>query len=88
MTPEDVLDQLLDEELETEVMLAQRLSSSPPQALPLTQRLTPLRKAHRAPTTQDAVLLMPHIVINKVPSPESHVADDSTRSVTQSQKLV
>uniref|UniRef100_A0A3B4XS75 Origin recognition complex subunit 1 n=1 Tax=Seriola lalandi dorsalis TaxID=1841481 RepID=A0A3B4XS75_SERLL len=86
MTPEDVLDQLLDEELESEVMLAQRLSSSPPQALPLTHRLTPLRKAHRAPgPQQDAARLKPSIVLNRVSPPEtsgaaSSVRDDSTRA--------
>ncbi|KAM9848832.1 origin recognition complex subunit 1 [Aulostomus maculatus] len=50
---DDLLSRLLDEELDEEVLLAQRLSSSPPQVLPLAHRLTPLRNSHRAPVAQD-----------------------------------
>ncbi|XP_071342719.1 origin recognition complex subunit 1 isoform X2 [Trachinotus anak] len=91
MTREDILDQLLDEELESDAMLAQRLSSSPPRALPLDQRLTPLRKAHRDPTVQDDVLLQPSIILNKVSlseteGPASSARDEPTRATTPSRK--
>lgn len=79
MIGEDV--QLQDEELESEVELADRLSSSPP--LVLSHRLTPLRKAHRPPVARDAFPLKP--VFNKRSAPEadsppSSAGDDSTRS--------
>lgn len=83
---DDVLSQLLNEELEAEVMFAQRLSASPPQALPLTHSLTPLRKAHRAPTSEDAPPLKLSIVpLNRtspseVNSPPSPAGDESIRS--------
>uniref|UniRef100_A0A7N9ANH0 Origin recognition complex subunit 1 n=1 Tax=Mastacembelus armatus TaxID=205130 RepID=A0A7N9ANH0_9TELE len=83
MTPEDILGQLLDEE--RDVMLAQRLSSSPPQTLLHTHSLSPLWKAHRAPTAQDAIpLKRSTIVLDKLPvsvmdSPPSCARDDSTR---------
>ncbi|KAM8745451.1 origin recognition complex subunit 1 [Acanthopagrus schlegelii] len=85
MISEDVLSQLLDDELESEVTLAQRMSSSPPQATPLTHSLTPLRKAHRAPAAQDAFSLKPAVVINKWSppdmSPPSAARDDSSREL-------
>ncbi len=83
---DDVLSQLLDEELEAEVMFAQRLSASPPQALPLTHSLTPLRKTHKAPASEDAPLLKPSVVLlNRRPpseanSPPSPAGDESIRS--------
>ncbi|XP_040897248.1 origin recognition complex subunit 1 isoform X2 [Toxotes jaculatrix] len=92
MIREDVLSQLLDEDLESEVTLAHRLSSSPPQALPLAHSLVPLRKAHRAPAAQDAIPLLPAaIVLNKLPaseidSPPSSARGDSTRASTPSRK--
>ncbi|XP_053285825.1 origin recognition complex subunit 1 [Pleuronectes platessa] len=58
MTREDLVDHLLDEELES-VMLAQRLSSSPPQAHSLPHSLTPLSKTHRAPSTPLTHRLVP-----------------------------
>ncbi|XP_038570898.1 origin recognition complex subunit 1 isoform X1 [Micropterus salmoides] len=78
MIGEDV--QLQDEELESEVELADRLSSSPP--LVLSHRLTPLRKAHRPPVARDAFPLKP--IFNKRSAPEadsppSSAGDDSTR---------
>lgn len=54
MIAEDVLSQLLDDDLDSEAMLAQRLSSSPPLVPPPSDSFTPLRKAHRAAPTQDA----------------------------------
>ncbi|XP_026179623.1 origin recognition complex subunit 1 isoform X2 [Mastacembelus armatus] len=90
MTPEDILGQLLDEE--RDVMLAQRLSSSPPQTLLHTHSLSPLWKAHRAPTAQDAIpLKRSTIVLDKLPvsvmdSPPSCARDDSTRAPTPSRK--
>ncbi|XP_074492482.1 origin recognition complex subunit 1 isoform X2 [Sebastes fasciatus] len=92
MIREDILSQLLDEELESELMLAQRLSASPPQALPLNNSLTPLRKAHRAPGAQGAFLLKPSaVVLNRVSpsetnSPPSTARGDSTRATTPSRK--
>ncbi|XP_037627033.1 origin recognition complex subunit 1 isoform X1 [Sebastes umbrosus] len=82
MIREDILSQLLDEELESE--LTQRLSASPPQALPLNNSLTPLRKAHRAPGAQGAFPLKPSaVVLNRVSpsetnSPPSTARGDST----------
>ncbi|KAM7012274.1 origin recognition complex subunit 1 [Tautogolabrus adspersus] len=76
MSREDVLNQLLDEDLESEVMLAQRLSSSPPHTLPTTHRLTPLSKSRMKPS---------FVVLNRQPSSEMHSppssVDDSTREL-------
>uniref|UniRef100_A0A671VU15 Origin recognition complex subunit 1 n=1 Tax=Sparus aurata TaxID=8175 RepID=A0A671VU15_SPAAU len=63
MICDDVLSQLLDDELESEVTFAQRMSSSPPQATPLTHSLTPLRKAHRAPAAEGAFPLKPAAIV-------------------------
>lgn len=79
LSREDVLTELLDEDLESEVLLAQRLSSSPPRALPLTHRLTPLRKSRRAATAEDAGPV-------KMDSPPSSATDDSTRATTPSRR--
>lgn len=91
MISEDVLSRLLDEELESKVMLAHRLSSSPPQAAPLTYSLTPLRKAHRAPAAQDAFPLKPSaVVLNKLSasdSPPSSARDDCSRSDSRTQSV-
>lgn len=85
MICDDVLSQLLDDELESEVTFAQRMSSSPPQATPLTLSLTPLRKAHRAPAAEGAFPLKPAaIVLSKSSlsemSPPLAARDDSSRS--------
>ncbi|XP_035509603.1 origin recognition complex subunit 1 [Morone saxatilis] len=90
MIREDILSQLLDEELESEVMLAQRLSSSPPRTLPPTHSLTPLRKTHRglaaaaAAAAQGAFPLKPSsVVLSKLsetsspPSPARELLDKS-----------
>lgn len=50
---EDVLIQLLDEDLESQVILAQRLSSSP-RALPHTRGLNSLRKRSQSETSSPA----------------------------------
>uniref|UniRef100_A0A3P8UJ62 Origin recognition complex subunit 1 n=1 Tax=Cynoglossus semilaevis TaxID=244447 RepID=A0A3P8UJ62_CYNSE len=47
-TQGDIQGQQLDEKLDSEMMLAQRLSSSPPRMEPLPHCLTPLRSGHRA----------------------------------------
>lgn len=73
---EDVLVQLLDEDLESQVVLAQRLSSSPPRALPHTRGLNPLRKSHRAPAAQDVVALK-----RSQSETSSPATDESVRSV-------
>lgn len=76
----DFLSQLLDEELESEVLLARRLSSSPPQVLHLTHSLTPVRKRHRPPAAQDASCLKPSsVVLNRLASPSSSIRDASSR---------
>uniref|UniRef100_A0A4W6CZY3 Origin recognition complex subunit 1 n=1 Tax=Lates calcarifer TaxID=8187 RepID=A0A4W6CZY3_LATCA len=73
MTREDILSQLLDQELESDVALAQRLSSSPPRALPLTHSLTPLRKG--------SVCLKPStVLLNKLSPSETESRDESSRS--------
>ncbi|XP_078114387.1 origin recognition complex subunit 1 [Sander vitreus] len=80
MICEDVLSQLLDEELESEVMLAQRLSASPLQALPLTHSLAPVRKAHQA-AAQGAFSLKPAaVVLDKLPEADSPLS--SARATT------
>nr|XP_033503776.1 origin recognition complex subunit 1 isoform X2 [Epinephelus lanceolatus] len=94
MIREDILSKLLDEELESEVTLSQRLSSSssPPQVLPLTHSLSPLRKVHQAPAAQGAFPLKPStVVLNKhclseMDSPPSSARDDSSRATTPSRK--
>nr|XP_020510596.2 LOW QUALITY PROTEIN: origin recognition complex subunit 1 [Labrus bergylta] len=78
MSRDDVLDQLLDEDLESEVMLAQRLSSSPPHTLTLTHRLTPLRKPRMKPST----VIINRLQISEMDSPPSSIrVDDSTREL-------
>ncbi|XP_033996879.1 origin recognition complex subunit 1 isoform X1 [Trematomus bernacchii] len=75
---EDHLNQLLDEDPESELMLAQRLSSSPPQAVLLKHSLTPLRKN-----------LKPSVLLNKMCLSEinsSPSSDHSTRATTPSKK--
>ncbi|XP_049911717.1 origin recognition complex subunit 1 isoform X2 [Epinephelus moara] len=94
MIREDILSKLLDEELESEVTLSQRLSSSssPPQVLPLTHSLSPLRMVHQAPAAQGAFPLKPStVVLNKhslseMDSPPSSTRDDSSRATTPSRK--
>ncbi|XP_041791492.1 origin recognition complex subunit 1 [Chelmon rostratus] len=89
---EEVLSQLLDQELESEVMLAQRLSSSPPQVLPLAHGLTPLRTASRTPAARCPFPLKPSVVVLSKPSvsetisPPSSARDDSARASTPSGK--
>ncbi|XP_029001649.1 origin recognition complex subunit 1 [Betta splendens] len=81
MIHQDVLSQLLDEDLEQEVMLAQRLSSSPPQTLSVTNSLSPLKKAHRAPGGLPDASLKPTVVINRLSgldSPPSPTGDEAT----------
>nr|XP_020464826.1 origin recognition complex subunit 1 isoform X2 [Monopterus albus] len=84
MTRDDMLLQLLDKELEKEAMLVQRPPSSPLHTLDLVERLTPIRRAHRAPVAKDAVPVTPStLVINKLSasemdSPPSSARDDST----------
>ncbi|XP_051231553.1 origin recognition complex subunit 1 isoform X2 [Dicentrarchus labrax] len=87
MIREDILSQLLDEELESEVMLAQRLSSSPPRTLPLTHSLTPLRKAHGAlaAAAQGAFPLKPSsVVLSKLS--ETSSPPSPARATTPSRK--
>ncbi|XP_035862821.1 origin recognition complex subunit 1 isoform X2 [Sander lucioperca] len=85
MIREDVLSRLLDEELESEVMLAQRLSASPPQALALTHSLAPVRKGHQAATAPGAFSLKPAaIVLAKLPEADSPLS--STRATTPSRR--
>uniref|UniRef100_A0A7N6BYB2 Origin recognition complex subunit 1 n=1 Tax=Anabas testudineus TaxID=64144 RepID=A0A7N6BYB2_ANATE len=61
-----------------------RLSSSPPQALPLTHSLTPIRRAHTAPIAPLRISLKPSVVVldklSEMDSPPSTARDDSTRS--------
>ncbi|CAK6977710.1 origin recognition complex subunit 1 [Scomber scombrus] len=69
LTNDDILNELLDEELE----LAQRLSSSPPQTLPLAHSLTPLRKAHRPPDIglKTSTIVLKKLSIAEMESPPS-----------------
>ncbi|XP_063748407.1 origin recognition complex subunit 1 isoform X2 [Eleginops maclovinus] len=72
------LNQLLDEDSESELMLAQRLSSSPPLAVMLKHSLTPPRKN-----------LKPSVLLNKMCLSEinsSPSSDHSTRATTPSTK--
>ncbi|XP_069378782.1 origin recognition complex subunit 1 [Paralichthys olivaceus] len=97
VTQEDLADQLLDEELES-VMLAQRLSSSPPQALRLTHSLTPLSKTQRAPVTplphrltplrkaHGAAAVEDATHLKESGGPPSSGRGDSTRAGTPSRK--
>ncbi|XP_029356044.1 origin recognition complex subunit 1 isoform X2 [Echeneis naucrates] len=85
----DAVDRLLDEE--PEALLAQRLSSSPPQALPLSHRLTPLRKSRRTPTSQYGVPVSPSLVLNRVSVSDinghtSPSKDDASRAMTPSRR--
>ncbi|XP_054646016.1 origin recognition complex subunit 1 [Dunckerocampus dactyliophorus] len=84
---DDVLSQILDEALESE--LAQRLSSSPPQVLRPSQSLSPLCKTHRAAADPDSISLKPSLVksgsdIRGLPSPARDAA--SSRGTTPRSK--
>ncbi|XP_034738016.1 origin recognition complex subunit 1-like [Etheostoma cragini] len=88
MIRDDVLTQLLQEELEADVMLAQRLSASPPQALPPPHTLThtPARKTHQAaafPLKPSAVKLAR---LPEADSPLPSAGRDSTRASTPSRR--
>ncbi|CAJ1059496.1 origin recognition complex subunit 1 isoform X1 [Xyrichtys novacula] len=78
MSHTDVLSQLLDEDLESEGMLAQHLSSSPPRTLSLGHRLTPLKKSRRASAAQDASPLKESTGMD---SPPPSAAEDSSREL-------
>ncbi|TDH08963.1 hypothetical protein EPR50_G00103270 [Perca flavescens] len=89
MIREDVLSRLLDEDLESEVMLAQRLSASPPQALPLNHSLGPARTAHHAAARGPFPLKPAAVVLAKLPeedSPPPSAGRDSTRATTPSRR--
>uniref|UniRef100_A0A3P8SA44 Origin recognition complex subunit 1 n=1 Tax=Amphiprion percula TaxID=161767 RepID=A0A3P8SA44_AMPPE len=89
---EDVVSQLLDKELDSKVMLAHRLSSSPPQPHPVTHRLTPINKAHRSPVTQGTIRLKPStIALNRLPPskmnrPLLSARENCTRATNPSQR--
>lgn len=89
---EDVVSQFLDKELDSKVMLAHRLSSSPPQPRPVTHRLTPINKAQRSPITQGTIRLKPSaIALNKLsPSKMNRnllsARNNSTRATNPSQR--
>ncbi|KAI9542579.1 hypothetical protein NQZ68_019263 [Dissostichus eleginoides] len=68
---EDPLNQQLDEDPESELMLAQRLSSSPPQAVLLKHSLTPLRKK-----------LKPSVLLNKMCLSEINSSPSSDHSTS------
>ncbi|XP_061635995.1 origin recognition complex subunit 1 isoform X2 [Phyllopteryx taeniolatus] len=77
----DVLSQLLDEELESEVELAQRLLASPPQVLHPTYSLTPRRKMHRAPADTDSLFQKPSVfMMNKLSACETDSPPSKTRA--------
>ncbi|KAM6938234.1 origin recognition complex subunit 1 [Lycodopsis pacificus] len=88
MISEDILSQLLDEELDSEVMWAVgRLSASPPQDPPLTHSLTPLKKPHTAPDTLGTFPLKPStLVLHRVSLSERNTAPLSARATTPSRK--
>ncbi|XP_029986461.1 origin recognition complex subunit 1 isoform X2 [Sphaeramia orbicularis] len=76
---QDVLDRLLNEELESEGTLAQRLSASPPRAPPPhapPSRLTPLKTAHSA-----AIALKPlSVIVNRRTSSDVDSPPSPTRT--------
>ncbi|XP_027146390.1 origin recognition complex subunit 1 isoform X2 [Larimichthys crocea] len=80
MIHDDVLCQLLKEDLESQVVLAQRLSSSPPQSSPQT----PLRKNHGA--EDDVFCLKSSSVFLTRLSGTSSPPDDSSRATTPSRR--
>ncbi|TMS20255.1 Origin recognition complex subunit 1 [Larimichthys crocea] len=80
MIRDDVLCQLLKEDLESQVVLAQRLSSSPPQSSPQT----PLRKNHGA--EDDVFCLKSSSVFLTRLSGTSSPPDDSSRATTPSRR--
>ncbi|KAF7648089.1 hypothetical protein LDENG_00162130 [Lucifuga dentata] len=76
---EDVLSQLLDEDLRSEVVVCQRPLS------PLLSHLTPIRKTHGPAPTQDAILLKTAVInktsISQMDSPLSPAGDTLTRAM-------
>ncbi|XP_029904614.1 origin recognition complex subunit 1 [Myripristis murdjan] len=88
MTQDDIVIQLLDEELESEVVLAHRLPSSPPQALPLSHSLTPTKAAHSSAASQDVFRLKPYTIsMSTEASLSSSVKHDSTRELLDKSPL-
>ncbi|XP_068175922.1 origin recognition complex subunit 1 isoform X2 [Antennarius striatus] len=85
----DLLNQLLDEE--SDVLLAQRLSASPPQALPVS--LVPFRKTPSPPTAAlgDIPMKNATVVLDKyscqTTSPSSSPRDASRRGLDQNQTV-
>ncbi|KAM9832070.1 origin recognition complex subunit 1 [Neosynchiropus ocellatus] len=64
--PDHVLGGLLDEELDTELMLAQRLSASPPRAAPPPDtRLTPLRKTKEGVTLKRSLVVLSKVSVDE-----------------------
>ncbi|XP_019738192.1 origin recognition complex subunit 1 isoform X1 [Hippocampus comes] len=78
----DALSQLLDEEFESEVELAQKLSTSPPQLLHPTYNLTPRGKMHTTPANSDSISLKPSLVIMNKLSVYDMDIESQTRAVS------
>ncbi|XP_034036666.1 origin recognition complex subunit 1 [Thalassophryne amazonica] len=83
-SPEDILDKLLDEELEPELMMAQRMSSSPPQTLTSCQSLSPISSARRTRDHQDRIQLGdPSVILHRLSQPGTEspplTRDESSR---------
>ncbi|XP_077390771.1 origin recognition complex subunit 1 isoform X2 [Festucalex cinctus] len=79
-----VLSQLLDEELQSEVELAKKLSVSPLQVLHPIYSLTPFRKMHITPANPDTISQKPSVVnmnnklsVSEMDSPSSQTDADS-----------
>nr|XP_057929389.1 origin recognition complex subunit 1 [Doryrhamphus excisus] len=82
---DDVSDEILDEVLQSELELAQRLPSSPPQVLHHSQNLSPLRKTHKAAVEPDYISLKPLLVkMDSVSVSQVHSLPSSSRDAASS----
>ncbi|MED6270720.1 hypothetical protein CHARACLAT_013222, partial [Characodon lateralis] len=81
---EDVLNQMLEEELDSAGMQAQRLASSPPRSPILTHSLTPLKRTNRNLSSEHSIHLKPSTIscheqsLSEADSPPSPAGDDSS----------
>ncbi|MEQ2266133.1 hypothetical protein XENORESO_018987, partial [Xenotaenia resolanae] len=81
---EDVVNQLLQEELQSAETQTQRLASSPPRSPILTHSLTPLKRTNRNLSSERSIHLKPSTISRRnlspseVDSPPSSAGDDSS----------
>ncbi|XP_062308342.1 origin recognition complex subunit 1 isoform X2 [Osmerus eperlanus] len=85
LIPEDVLGKYLGEELESEILLAQKLSSSPVSTIAQSYSLCPRKAARLGPGCQDTTPLKASVSLERL-SPVALGEQDSDRASTPSRR--